>query len=1372
MSSPSRLHALAAFLPGSLVRALLEDEARPREGAWSEQQGAVLFADLTGFTALAEALEQSGPSGAERLRGILDTCFSRLIDTISAHGGDVLRFAGDALLALWPVEPSGELSRAVKLASRCAQAAQSLLDGSEPVDGVRLRLKVGIGAGTVRLSDVGGEKGRWDFLASGEPLMEMAQAEHAAQPGEIILGPSAWHLLGTAQGEPRGTAGWKLVGMQPVPLPDVRPPEPKPELEPALRAYLPMVVTHRLEAGHDQWLSEFRTVTVLFINLGARELAAGQRPEELQRAVRTLQTVLFRYEGNANQVVVDDKGVVMVAAFGLPPLSHEDDAARAVQTTLDLRVALRAQGVHYSMGLATGRVFCGTSGGATRREYVMVGHTVNLAARLMQAAVDDVLCDATTLRQASTRLRFETLAPLRMKGITHPVPVFRPEESTPGTETGARGARVVGRQQERTRLASLVRTLAERGVGGTVLLEGEAGIGKSVLVDEVLQRARTSELSTALGAGTAVERTSAWHAWRSVLSRLLGLDGLPDAAARTAHLLERLRARPERETWAPLLGGVLPVEVPENEVVRNMSAGLRGANTRELLVQLLDEATAERPRLVVLEDAHWMDSSSWELALAVQRRVKRLLLVLSLRPPGESAPPEYRSVRDAPGTVLLPLERMPHEDVQTLVRQRLGVRHLPAQVAAFIRDRAEGHPFFSEELACALRDAGYLVIERDECRLVGRAMEKMGLDLPGTIQGLLTSRIDRLTPQQQLTLKVASVLGRTFSFELLRAVHPVERDRATLPEQLAALEQLGLVQHEDDARGGAMYAFKHVLVQEAAYHLMAFSQRRELHRAVALLHEREQEERGEQLQPLLAHHWRMAEEPERALEHLEKAAEATFSRGAHAETIALLKRALELSTSGPEPVDELRRARWNARLGNAYYILGEAELCRTHCENALQLLGLSMPSSRVGWGSRLAWELVRHASRMTLGRWLPEPGTPEERERLAIAASVFSTLSEQSFFADRMLEHMAANFAAVNHAEAARDYTPAAIAYNAVGYMAGLGRMHGLADRYFRRVSAAGDACPPITDIVHGAYQLTFGRWEEGLDQVEKGIAAASRINDRATMCTGLEVLGMGLEMAREPGAAQYVRESMLRVANEASNAVNMMWALTEMASTLMQLARLDEAVERLREAEVLLPWADPLAVLRYHCNAALVARRTGANTQLVVHAREALRMLRGRPLVVWSDLTSLTALAQACLELWEESRGAGDTAEAEPRALAATSIRALRKASRLYPTALSRTARLEGTQAWLEGRTERAQLLWQRAIDDARIYRMPTDEGLAHYELARTAPAPSGTRSIHLTRARRIFERLGATGALQTLDALERSEQPQPETAPKSSAV
>jgi class 3 adenylate cyclase/tetratricopeptide (TPR) repeat protein len=1340
MTLPSRSHALAAFLPGSLVRALLEDESRPREGAWHERWGAVLFADLSGFTTLAETLDQGDPSGAERVRGILDTAFGLLLDALGAHGGDVLRFAGDALVALWPVDSSEALPQAVALAARCALVMQSLLAAPTSAPGVHIRLKVGLGAGLVRLSDVGGEQGHWDFLASGEPLLEMAQAEHAARPGEIVLGPRAWPLLGGATGEPCGAAGHRLLALQPGPLPPPSPPLPTAALEPALRAYLPLSVSLRLEAGHARWLSEFRTVSVLFINVGDLGLAAGQRPEELRHALRALQAILFRHEGCAHQVVVDDKGVVLVAAFGLPPLSHEDDAARAALAALEVRAELVQRGLTWRLGLATGRVFCGTVGGPTRREYVMVGHTVNLAARLMQAAVNDILCDAATLERAAERLRFEVRSPLRMKGITHEVPVFRPQESASGREL-ARGPRVVGRQAERARLTAALHALEDQGQGGVVLLDAEAGMGKSLLAGELLAEARARGLATAQGAGSSEERSRAYHAWRGVLPALLGLEGAPDEATRSARLLERLGTRAEQAAWAPLLNGVLPVHLPEGEGVRHMTAALRGTNTRELLVHLLEDASRERPRVVVLDDAHWMDSASWELALAVQRRVRRLLLVVCTRPLTDGAhTAEYALLRDAPGTLRLALERMPQDEVQTLVCQRLGVRRLPEPLPTLLRERAEGHPFFGEQLACALRDAGHLRVEGEECHWVPGTRGLPAPVLPGTIQGLLISRMDRLTPQQQLTLKVASVLGRAFPLALLRHIHPVAEDRASLSEQLEGLRARGLVQPE----GPDGYAFTHVLIQEAAYHLMAFAQRRELHRAVAEHHEREGQH--DESLPLLAHHWRRAEEPERALGYLERAAEAASARGAPRETLTLLAQALELAEHGP--VQPLRATRWHARLASAHQALGEMDAALTHTDRALGLLGLGRPCGRGAWAARLLREVGWHVWHLARP---PRPAPPGLQERHALGAGLFALLAEQSFYENRPLEHLAANFAAVNLAERSGAYATAAVAYNALGYMAGLGRLGRLARHYFRR---AGHPVPrPHTHVVEGAWHLTFGRWEEGFALVQRGIAEARRINDCFTQCTGLEVLGMGLEMARAPGAAQAVRETLLQVATEAASAVNAMWALSEMASSLLCLARQDEAWRRLREAEALLPRADALAVLRYHCSAALVAHRAGEGVLALTHAREALARWRQRPLAVWSDVTSLSMLAQACLELWEHTQRAPARARGETRALALAALRVLRGAGRLYPTARSRGARLEGQRAWLEERPRRARALFQRALALARTHRMPLDEALAHQALARCLPPTSATRALHEAQARRLFEHLGARGLIQTLD-------------------
>jgi tetratricopeptide (TPR) repeat protein len=952
------------------------------------------------------------------------------------------------------------------------------------------------------------------------------------------------------------------------------------------------------------------------------------------------------------------------------------------------------------------------------------------------------------MRLAGSRLHFKALPPIRVKGASQAMAVFRALADAPQSRFSPAplSTRMVGRQEERTHLATAVQALAEDGRSGVILIEGEAGIGKSVLVGELLMQAGASGLAFAMGAGSAVERSSAYHAWRPILSRLLGLEGLPDTATRTATLLSRLEALPGRMAWAPLLNGVLPVEVPETDVVRHMPGALRGSNTRELLVQLMEEACRARPCVVVLEDVHWMDSSSWELAARVRHRAA-VLLALTTRPVADQhAPEEYRQFRAAPATVYLPLERMPPDDVVAMMCQRFNVRRLPQEVAALIRDKAEGHPFFSEQLVCALRDAGHLVLEEGEYRLVAQSATLAALDLPDTIQGVLNSRLDRLTAQQQLTLKVASVLGRSFSFEVLLSVHPLAQDRATLPEQMEALSRLGFLVLESATP--LVYAFKHALVQEAAYGLLAFSQRRELHRAVALHMEEDWEAQRESLLPLLAHHWRQAEAPSQAVGYLERAAEAALSRGANHEAITFLSQAQELAAihPGAVPVDTLRRIRWHMHLGEAHHRLVEMEPSRTHLHKALRLLGHSLPSSRPGWMARLGWELLRQVAVLVLHRGR-QPPPSEERERLALSAHVTSLLAEQQLYTHALLEHITLDLVSVNMAEVAHVYEPASIGYNALAYLVGVARMHRLARLYFRRAQSTREANHgALALLTEGSYHMTFGRWDQGIALQEQSLELAQGVNDRDNQGLARELLGMGLEFSRQPAEAQRVREAMLVVAREGSNPRHQLWALTEMATTLVLLGRLDEVRARLREAEELLPRVDDsMSVMRFRGNAAWSFLHAGDGKRAELHAREMLRMLRGKPQLLWPDITPLGGLAETWQTLWSEARRTGQGDARKFQANAAYACRVLRQLTRLYPIAHPRADRLEGTQAWLEGRTERACKLWRRAILHARTYGMPLEEALAHRALALQASEPA-MRAEHLAQARQLFETLGVS--------------------------
>ncbi|MEK7277701.1 MAG: adenylate/guanylate cyclase domain-containing protein, partial [Chloroflexota bacterium] len=657
---PELLDTLASYVPALITRRLAEDPALPTAPVGNRFPAAALFADITGFTRLAERLAQRGPSGAEELTRLLNHYFGRLIDLITADGGEIVKFAGDALLALWPAT-ADDLPAAALRAAQCSLTIQSSLKGYETADGWVLYLRAAVGAGEVSTAQLGGVYGRWEYLVAGAPLAQTRLAQRQANPGDVTLSPEAWSLVSLR------CAGQTLSGgivrldsvNDPLPSQPQPPPPLRPEMEPALRAYIPGAILARISAGQTAWLAELRRVTVLFVNLP--DLNHTTPLDEAHAVTCALQNALYRFEGSINKLSVDDKGVTLVAAMGLPPLAHEDDAARGVQAALEIQNILRQLKLRSAIGVTTGRAFCGSVGSAARREYTMVGDVVNLAARLMQAAPGDILCDGATQQAAESRVTFDSLPPITVKGKTEPVSVYRPlsvsatrlrisDRSPSAVRDPKFRIEMVGRAAERIVLAEQTQLLLRGGQGGIVIVEGEAGIGKSRLVDHLRRQAEMMVVITLSGAGDAIERSTLYYAWRPIFTQLYNIEAAADPQARRDQIRELLPSEAALLQLAPLLNDVLPsLDFTESTVTKEMSGQVRADNTRELLVGSLQLAVARGPRLLILEDAHWLDASSWALALAVCRRVQPLLAVIATRPPSEPLPPQYEQLRPMPG---------------------------------------------------------------------------------------------------------------------------------------------------------------------------------------------------------------------------------------------------------------------------------------------------------------------------------------------------------------------------------------------------------------------------------------------------------------------------------------------------------------------------------------------------------------------------------------------------------------------------------------------------------------------------------------------------------------------------------------------------
>jgi class 3 adenylate cyclase/tetratricopeptide (TPR) repeat protein len=1338
---------LRSYVSGLLASRFLARPAPLDVPGVERFSAAVLFADISGFTPLAERLARRGPAGAEELSALLNAYFARLTALLAEHGGEVITFAGDGLLAVWPATDSDEgLATATCDAGRCALAVQSALGGYRTLDGLRLSLRIGVGAGEVMALRVGGVGGRWQLLLSGGPVVQGGLAEQRAAPGEVVLSPQAWGLAhGGCTGERLADGGVRLLSAT-ISM-GARPRSRAVEelRDDAVQAYVPDVVWARLAAGQAEWLAELRRVTAVFVNLVDVDPAAVSLLEPVQLAMAAIQPILQRYEGSLKQVVVDDKGLTLIAVFGLPLLAHEDDPARAVRAALGVQAALGGLGLGCAIGLATGRGFCGAVRSDVHREYDVIGEVMNLAARLMQAADEAILCDAATYQAAQARLRFQVLPAILVKGKADPVAVYRPIEPA---HTVDGPATMLGRTDERATLAERLEALQD-GTAALVVVEGEPGIGKSRLLADLLEQAQARGVRSLTGAGDAIEQSTPYHAWRPIFTQLIGLGGAKDIKERRAIVLAHVQADPALARLAPLLDSVLPLDLPENELTVQLTGEVRAANTRQLLVQLLQAAATGpgvgggSPLVLVLDDAHWFDSASWALTRQVVAQVSPLLLVLATRPLVEPLPDDYRRLRQDPAAERLQLEPLRAHDTLALICDRLGVRELPEPVAALIEERAQGNPFFSEELAYALRDAGLIRITDGTCTIAAGAGALSAMSFPDTMQGVVAARIDRLAPSQELTLKVASVIGRLFAFGILRDIHPIEPDRSVLWEYLDDLARQDFTML-DTPEPDLAYLFKHVVTQEVAYGLLLYAQRRQLHRAVAEWYEQTQADDLASLSPLLAHHWGRAEEPTRTLNYLELAGEQALRAGAYQEAVDFLTDAASLAeTIQPAPA-ALRQARWHRQLGDAYMGLGHLQESRQHADQAVALLGSPVPPTPL----RLLGDLTHQALQQSLHRIWPAPlvpGAPAVRSAALEATRAFERLAFLNYYANAKGPGIGAVLHAVNLAERAGPSPELARAYASMSVAAGVVGLHALARSYAQKaleIARAEHDLPALAFVLvaTSTYHSTVGNWTTAQEGLLEGLGIAERLGDQRRW--GELAAGRAVAMYFQ---GQFDRlaawqAEMQKMASHADDPQRQAHAILGKIWYLMPQGRTDLAIKELQEATRLLAGRGSRTdeIVIYGVLALAYLRRQDEQQARLAAHRAAGLIAQSRPTAAYM-LEGYAGVTEVYLDLWM----AGDQTAARPAQQARA---ALGRLARTFRTARPRAWLYEGLAAHHVGRRRRAVAAWNKSLNMAERLAMPYEQGRAHYELGRHLPPGHPARHEHLTQACEIFTGIGAS--------------------------
>jgi class 3 adenylate cyclase/tetratricopeptide (TPR) repeat protein len=725
------------------------------------------------------------------------------------------------------------------------------------------------------------------------------------------------------------------------------------------RAYTPVHLTEKILATRAALEGERKQVTVLFADLkGSTELIAGLDPEAARRlldpALHAMMEAVHRYEGTVNQVLGDG----IMALFGAP-IAHEDHAVRACYAALVMHAAMqgyaeevrRTQGLAVQMrvGLNSGVVVVRAIGNDLHMDYSAVGLTTVLAARMEQLATPgSILLTADTLRLVEGLVRVHALGPVPVKGMAEPVEAFELRGATALRgrlqAAAARGlTRFVGRQTELEALSQALARAGE-GQGQVAAVVGEAGVGKSRLVYEFLRSHHTQGWLVLESASVSYGKATPYFPVIDLLKRYAHVEEHDDPrTVRSKTTGQVLTLDETLQDTIPALFALLDA-LPEDSPFLTLDPSQRRQRTLAALKRLLLRESQVQPLLLVFEDLHWIDTETQALldSLTESLPTVRLLLLVNYRPEyqhGWGSKTYYTQLR---------LDPLPPASADELLQALLGNDPSLAPLKQLLIERTGGNPFFLEESVRALVETGVLVGERGAYRL---ATALPAVQVPATVQAVLTARIDRLPPEEKHLLQTAAVIGTEVPLALLQAI--AEMPDEALRVGLAHLQAAEFL-YETRLFPDLEYTFKHALTHEVAYGSILQERRRTLHAGIVEALERLAPERLAEQVDRLAHHAFRGEVWDKAVAYGRQAGAKALARSAYREAVTAFEQALTALQHLPENQDTLAQAidlRFDLRL--ALVPLGEYGRIFDSLRDAERLAEALGDQRRLGWAAAL-----------------------------------------------------------------------------------------------------------------------------------------------------------------------------------------------------------------------------------------------------------------------------------------------------------------------------------------------------------------------------------------------------------------------------------
>jgi class 3 adenylate cyclase len=962
--------AFAAYLPSSLTKTIVSKAPDFKTGLKERsRRGTLLFADITGFTALCNKLEQSSLGGLEEMTYLLNRYFREFLHVAQQYGGVALKFGGDSILLAF--NGPGHAGRAVA----CAVEMQAMMESYRLLHtsqgSFELSMSIGIEYGPLHLAVLGEEYVRLDYLLTGPTLQQVLLTEARAAKDEILITARLYRLLQNQpdfkfkpvyrENELYYQLDHSFFLLEHPYNPDFYPAYYKtPLAADYLKYFVPSLVRQRLETlvseGQRPAIeSEHRLVSCFFLVFPYQASTASDPKQSIKERLARLNHLfklvhgwVRQYNGTLVRVDATTRGERFLVLFGAP-IKNEDDSVQAALCALEIMRTINGPVAYLpaQIGLATGRVFCAEVGSRWRKEYTIMGSSINRAARLADLAQPgQILTDKVTLTAAKDQVLATSLGSgLKLKGFKQTQAVFQ----VTGVAASQPAAQVllVGREAELEQLRHLVEQVGENR-GRLVAITGPAGYGKSVLAQETGKLwAKTFRQSSRPPRTIQTEAAhyyslSPYKPWLDILTGLVSTPevsnlALPELVAHFAPWLA-----PDSWTLQYLL------EEGQTELTFQDKGFAFKQSFFRLVWEILKIAAEQHHLLIIMDNLQWCDSASLELLKYIKGQMQNLPVLLmlvgrTLKLTTEAAltPPtagysnyqwlDYLGLESAESLSRLELNLLNEEQVINLVSQSLGASYVPPDLIHFLMERSQGHPFYLSEIIRVLRYQEQLTLDPQTGRLRWRA--EIIASAGSSVESLIISQLDGLSKAEQEVLRVAAVIGPDFEQNLLLSLLVWPLDKAGLLECLNKLVQDGWLLNGEHHEGS--FRFKQPVVQQIIYESLAFSRRRTLHRKIAQWLE-ERTGTDEQLE-LLAYHYGQSDLGQPAFDYACRAGHKAFVSYTYDAALTYYELALDWQQRVSLDCDAEELLLLYQQAGQAARLLGKADKAGVYFEKLLRL---------------------------------------------------------------------------------------------------------------------------------------------------------------------------------------------------------------------------------------------------------------------------------------------------------------------------------------------------------------------------------------------------------------------------------------------------